>query len=181
MGCGDVIIGALARVGQESELYCEVLGHCEAFIYKLLGPKSAGISQVAAFRWFHFHGLNTKEEIEKLASTQGSLHKHIRQAHYQCLILRQALIPQLTVPVPTELGWSISDTSGHLVLKLSRIPLAPDSILRLVRCKCTDSQCSERCSSRENQTPCTELCKCDPDGCKNLTRVGEASDEYNTE
>lgn len=181
MDCGDDIVGALARLGQESEPSCEVLGHCEAFICKLLGPKNAGISQAAALRWFHFRGLNTKQGIEKLPPTQGSLHEHIRRAHYQCLIWRQALIPQPTVPAPTELGWSISDTSGHFVPKLSRIPLAPDSILQLVRCKCTKSQCSGRCSCRENQMPCTELCKCDPDGCKNLADVGEASDESDTE
>ena len=172
---------SLALLGQESEPSCEVLGHCEAFICKLLSPKNAGISQAAALRWFHFRGLNTKQGIEKLPPTQGSLHEHIRRAHFQCTIWRQALIPQPTVVAPTELGWSISDTSGQFVPKLSSIPLAPDSILQLVRCKCTKSQCSGRCSCRENQMPCTELCKCDPDGCKNLADVGEASDESDTD
>lgn len=50
MNCGDDIVGALARLGQENEPSCEVLGHCEAFICKLLGPQKAGISQAAALR-----------------------------------------------------------------------------------------------------------------------------------
>ena len=116
---------------------------------------------------------------QKIAPTQGSLYEHIRRAHYQCLIWRQALISHPNIVSPCELGWSTSDTSGFFP-KLTSIPLAPDSILQLVRCKCSKSQCNGRCSCRENKMPCTELCNCDPDGCKNLVDGHDVSDESDT-
>lgn len=177
MECGDDVISALALLGQQSELSPTVLVHCETFICKLLSPKSVDISQAAALRWHHFRGLSTTQGIEKLPPTQGSLHEIIRRAHYQCIIWGQTLVPQPTVGSPTDFGWSLSEASGDFLPILSRVPLAPDSILQLVRCKCTKSQCGGRCSCRENDLPCTELCKCDPDGCKNLADVGDGNDE----
>ena len=91
------------------------------------------------------------------------------------------MISQPTIPAPTHFGWSIDDASDKFVPILSRRPMAPDTILNLVRCNCTTSLCSGRCSCRENLMPCTELCKCDQDSCKNLTHSDEFSDESDSE
>ena len=56
---------------------------------------------------------------------------------------------------------------------LIRTPIVPDSILQLIRCTCSKSHCVGRCSCRQHDMPCTELCKCDPDGYKNVMNIDD--------
>ena len=48
---------------------------------------------------------------------------------------------------------------------LSLEPPAPDCVLQLVRCNCDavkirSTKCASRCSCKQNNLVCTELCKC---------------------
>ena len=61
---------------------------------------------------------------------------------------------------------------------LTRDPLAPDCVLELVSCGCGKSQCSGRCSCKEKDLPCTEVCKCDSDNCKNMMASSIDSESY---
>ena len=67
----------------------------------------------------------------------------------------------------TDLGWQVENNGEYMPI-LTKEPLAPDCVLELARCGCSKSQCSGRCSCKEKDLTCTELCKCDPDNCKNM-------------
>ena len=41
---------------------------------------------------------------------------------------------------------------------LTRLPLAPQSILQLVKCGCVKRSCNRRCSCQEHNVQCIELC-----------------------
>ena len=56
---------------------------------------------------------------------------------------------------------------------LIRTPIVPDLILKLIRCTCSKSHCVGRCSCRQHDMPCTELCKCDPDGYINVMNIDD--------
>ena len=170
MQCDESILVAVSQLGMNHELSPQVLNKCEVFICKLLSPKNVALSSAAELRWHQFRGLNSNQSPDKLPPTKGSLHEHIRRAHYQCSIWKQALEADMQKgrPTPTELGWSISESSGGYIPTLSRVAIASDSILQLVWCRCVKNQCSGRCSCRENSMSCTELCACDPDSCRNV-------------
>lgn len=179
MLCDESILVALSQLGMNYELSSQVLHKCEEFVCKLLSPKNVALSSAAELRWYQFRGLKSNQSPDKLPPTKGSLHEHIRRAHYQCTIWKQALEADMRKGSPTEFGWSISETSGGYIPTLSRVPIAPDSILQLVRCRCVKSQCSGRCSCRENSMSCTELCACDPDSCRNVHDPAAGDNEDN--
>ena len=56
---------------------------------------------------------------------------------------------------------------------------APAAVVELVRCNCSASKCSGRCSCRFHNLPCTELCKCEANDekCLNVIIFDHESDE----
>ena len=74
----------------------------------------------------------------------------------------------------------IRDTSTLLPRSLPEdIPLAPENILKLIRCSCeTDTLCKTmlcRCASAK--LPCTVFCNCHADDCYNLLTKSKGDDE----
>jgi hypothetical protein len=60
-----------------------------------------------------------------------------------------------------KLGWA-NDDDGMLLPVLSEVQAAPEAVVELLRCNCTVSRCaSQRCTCKQNQLACTELCKCE--------------------
>lgn len=102
MQCDESIIVAVSQLGMNHELSSQTLDKCEEFICKLLSPKNVALSSAAELRWYQFRGLNSNHSPDKLPPTKGSLHKHIRRAHYQCSIWRQALEADMRKGSPTD-------------------------------------------------------------------------------
>jgi hypothetical protein len=73
-----------------------------------------------------------------------------------------------SLPEPTTLGWT--EDIGQFMPVLSRLPVAPDSVVELVKCGCTKTKCGGRCSCRQSNVTCTEHCKCEADE-ENCTNV----------
>ena len=63
---------------------------------------------------------------------QGAMHEHIRRAHIQCNVWQQVLIVHPTILEPTSLDWSQKTGVGELMPVLTRVPLAPESVLEMV-------------------------------------------------
>ena len=99
----------------------------------------------------------------------GTMDKHIYRAHLQCHLWQQAHIVSSILLDATTLGWS-HDPDGKLVPLLTRLPLAPESVIKLIKCGCTKSMCKGRWSCREHSIQCTELCGCcaNPDMSRNM-------------
>jgi hypothetical protein len=70
---------------------------------------------------------------------------------------------------PCKLIWTKEDV-GYMPV-LSETQAAPEAVVELLKCSCGTSRCAGgRCTCRQNQLSCPEMCKC------------EASDEcYNTD
>ena len=174
------VIQALNELGVGDEPCEQVLSGCEEFICQLFSSKKHVFSRAADLRWHLFCKLKPNQGVEKLPPTQGAMHEHIRRAHIQCNVWQQVLIARPSVLEPTTLGWSQKTGVGELMPVLTRVPLAPESVLEMVKCGCAKSLCSGRCSC--NNLPCTELCACeaDPEHCANIADDNVADSDIST-
>ena len=164
----DNVICALTELGKGQEPTPQVLTGCEDFICKLFNAKDVSYTEAKELRWNAFRTLNVNQGVEKLPPTQGAMVEHIRRAHLQCHVWQEVLVPKPCRLDPTKLGWYRESTS-ELKPILSKMPPAPESVTELVRCGCSKSLCNARCSCKQNNLECTELCKCEanPESCMN--------------
>ena len=163
----DKVINALCELGISNEPSEETLSGCEELICNLLSPKNIPFEQAPTLRWHYFRGFNTQQCTDKLPPTRCTIHELVKRSHHTCNIWKQALIQNPKYLELTDLGWQVENNGEYMPI-LTKEPLAPDCVLELARCGCSKSQCSGRCSCKEKDLTCTELCKCDPDNCKNM-------------
>ena len=83
---------------------------------------------------------------------------------------------------PTTLGWS-REANCELMPVLTRVPLAPQSVLQLVKCGCVKHSCNRRCSCREHNVQCIELCTCEagPDTSTNMDTISDHESDTDDE
>ena len=105
-----------------------------------------------------------KYDKQLLPPNQDSLDQHIRQANYQCHIWRHTAQPVLNLSSFREHGWKV-DEDGNVLVNWLTIAPAPESLLKLVNCKCRKGCENNRCSCVKAGLNCSQLCKCL--GCKN--------------
>ena len=76
--------------------------------------------------------------------------------------------------------------AGHYSPIVSRVPAAPEAVVKPVKCSWVTSKCSGRCSCKAHtcNLACTELCKCAEDTCSNIVidqNSSSSDDEENEE
>lgn len=80
---------------------------------------------------------------------------------------------------PENWGWTIRN--GEYFPVYSKEPVAPEELLKFVRCKCkleTKKPCSSNCSCRKNGLHCVVACgNCRGEGCTNEAPKLENDDE----
>ena len=105
--------------------------------------------------------------IDSLPATPGAWNEHTKRAYLQAHLWAQDNVLHPKILDPTTLGWE--SVSGQLIPVLSHEQLAPEAVVELLKCCCGKSRCSSaRCTCRQNNLPCTELCKCGADkDCQN--------------
>ena len=64
-------------------------------------------------------------------ATQGAMYEDIRRAHLQCHVWQHVLVANSSMLESTTLGWS-REANCELMPVLTRVPLAPRSVLQLV-------------------------------------------------
>jgi len=102
---------------------------------------------------------------ERLPPTQSATKYHSMHAYYQIAVW---------ISNPDNLkyddwGWILNDDQ-HLFPKVSDLPAAPQSLLKVIRCKCIGGCVTMRCSCRKNGLPCSTACGiCQQDNCQSLT------------
>ena len=79
-------------------------------------------------------------------------------------------------------------SDGKFIPKLSDVLSAPSAVVELVKCGCIKSKCSKKCSCKQNDLPCTELCKCeDGEDCENsdlshgIIEGSDSNSEYDSD
>ena len=149
MLCDDVILDALAMLGNDTDLPADACSQLERFVCALYRSKFH--TKVNELRWFLY--LNCAAEGETLPSTSGSLELHIRRAHYIAMIWRRAY--KLTLPAPTAFGWTFGAVSSNFSPVRCLNAPAPEAVLHLIECGCKRG-CKGRCNCRKNNIPCTQ-------------------------
>ena len=143
------------QLGTSFTITEELYDSVEAFTCELYDRK--GLKEVNTARWQMF---KTGKCVERsLPPNKDSLKLHIQRANYQAAIYRRSLETQPDIPPPMQHGWSIEGES--FAIKWMTLPPAPKSLLELVHCQCKATHCVQgRCTCRQNQLPCTDMCRC---------------------
>ena len=81
---------------------------------------------------------------------------------------------------PENYGWKLS--KGYLVAITTDKPPAPDSLLKVIRCKCKTNCQTSRCTCKKHGLDCSAMCgECRGVSCLNATQAemsdGEDQDE----
>jgi len=88
-----------------------------------------------------FKKLKSNQGVEKLFPAQGCISEHILCAHLQANVWLQDLVARPILLDPTTLGWyQLED--GHYLPIVSKVPVAPEAVVELVKCSFVASKCS---------------------------------------
>ena len=126
-------------------------------------------------------GSTSTPHLNNLSPTTEAFIENVKRAHIQVCVWKHSLhsAPPLIDPLNHGL---IRDTNTKSLLPRALpedVPLAPENILKLIRCSCeTDTPCKTmryRCASAK--LPCTVFCKCHTDDSYNLLTKSEGDDE----
>ena len=126
-------------------------------------------------------GSTSTPYLNNLSPTIEAFIENVKRAHIQACVWKHALhsAPPLIDPLNNGV---ILDTSTKSLLPISlpeAIPLAPENILKLIRCSCeTDTPCKTmRCRCASAKLPCTVFCHCHADACYNQLPKSKGDDE----
>ena len=169
LACDDIILDALASLGRdEMRPSLETMAHLERFVCLLYRSKVH--TQADDFRWFLYSACGA--EGESLPRTRGSLIPHILRAHYIAMVWMKSVESHPGLPPPSEYGCTKDE--GHFVpIRCMNSP-APEAPINLVKCGCKKG-CVKKCSCRNNNIPCTEMCGCIEHSCSNNVNEHEES------
>jgi hypothetical protein len=147
-----------------------------------------GMSEIRYKVWTAKYGrsITTAPKIQSLPPSTAAFTENVKRAHLQTSIWKVAVCSDPPQADPLNYGYIRHEPSKSLppTTVPDGEPLAPDPILALIRCNCSEgeSRCkTSRCSCTRASLPCTPFCKCNGgDDCLNeLTRTVTAPQEVN--
>ena len=159
----DEILRALANLGATENLPGEEdLRNLERFVCFLYD--STKIDQVKNLRWYLYS--RKQAQGENLPPTMGALLEHFKRAHYTAMVYMRNLISVQDLPLPENYGWKYNSDLGIYEPVLTQVSPAPAAIVDLVKCNCKQG-CVKNCGCKKSTLPCTEICGCFDDDCRN--------------
>ncbi|KAL8570386.1 hypothetical protein ACOMHN_035804 [Nucella lapillus] len=150
--------------GEDPDLRDKTIQEAEEFVCKLYGVSDTSNINEARCKLF----VKLKGVIpEKLPPTKDALSHHIRRAHFQATVWRQAHLQHPVLPPTATMGWKLE--AETLVPVLMSLAPVPESCLELISCSCTTRCMTARCKCKRSRLPCTGACRCrrDNENCKN--------------
>ena len=99
-----------------------------------------------------------KVKSDKIPPTKGAFQQHVLRAFHQIRQNSTSINETIDIKDPNECGWIRMD--GQYVPRTSNTPIAPDSVVQLVSCKCTKGCKGGKCKCKYNNEPCTDFCGC---------------------
>ena len=137
----------------KGELTVEMLQNAEQFICKLCNLNNVSTTDEARVMLF-----NKSRSPESLSPTSDALHFHIKRAHYQASIWRQAHLVNPELPNPEDMGWKIEE--ARLKPIIMSFPPVPESCREVIACKCKSGCKTLRCKCKKSNLNCTRGCTC---------------------
>ncbi|XP_070559991.1 uncharacterized protein [Ptychodera flava] len=172
-------IATFHQLGMEWEITDQLLQRIERFVCQVYDQNQGNNINDARYSCFRL-GMNDNS----LPPNKDSLVQHTKRANCQASVHRRCLLQTVDAPNPHGHGWLCSDTT--LTIQWMTLPPAPDSVMKLIKCKCQKSSCeTSRCSCKSASLLCTELCECVSCGNKAEAEddkiAATSSDESDTE
>ena len=157
----------LSKLGDPEEDMSDVVPEATAFMSACYGrPKSHSMSVTRQQMWVSKVGKSTKS-VPKLASlspTTEAFRENVKRAHHQACVWRHAIDLDPPDMPPTDFGWLREETTQSLtpVTVPKGIALAPEEILKLIKCQCdSEEPCGTlRCGCNKARLGCTVFCTC---------------------
>jgi len=150
-----------------------VIEQATSFMAVCYGQKCDTMSNARLTAWAAKTGKGqvSTPRLCSLPPTTEACVENVKRTHHQASIWRSAKKedpPELDVE---KYGWKKDDVNRSLVSTTTpeAVNLAPDSVLKLIRCGCqSDTPCnSSRCGCRSANLSCTVFCACHDTGCCN--------------
>ena len=146
----------------------------------VISSKTVASMSPATLRWKKNQKLTSRQNVHMLLPNAGTLLQHIYRTHLQAYIWAHNKVLHPSVPDPCELGWVKQDGRYRPILSVD--PVAPEAVVELLQCSCEVSFCSRRCTWRQNNLPCTNVCKCEAnEHCMNTHTHDQIEDESTQE
>ncbi len=130
-------------------------------------PKATSMSEARVSVWTSQIGKTGMTRVPKLASlppTTEAFSENIKRAHLQTFIWKNALELHPQQLEPTDYGWMKEASMKSLRPTTVPVdtPLAPNDILKMIRCTCSsETPCkSSRCGCNRAKLACTMFCSC---------------------
>ena len=133
---------ALTFVGDTSRILSEVIAQATPFILACYGQsKCTSLTGERQKMWANkvYQSVAGAPKLASLSSTNEAFNENVARAHLQLAVWRNALQPYPPAIDPTAFGWSLAEGSKTLIPTTlpSDTPLAPDDLLKLLRCSCS--------------------------------------------
>ena len=159
--CDNEMMIALESLHSETPL--KHIATLEKLLSKLYYPGIPYLSTVSDARWYMC--TRNTAQCEKLPPTSGASRQAALQAACQARKWALSNESYRTLPDPELYGWEIVEGSYCPITSEEKI--APESILNLIMCGCSKSNCcSGHCKGFKKKLMCTPLCKC-TENCEN--------------
>ena len=119
------------------------------------------LSTLAETRFY----LYSKEKVssDRIPPTRGAFDQHVKRAFHQLRQYKTAEKEFIDIRSPSECGWEKIDE--EYIPATTKTPIAPDSVIQLISCKCIKGGCTKNCSCLRSGENCTDFCGCS--GCQN--------------
>ena len=163
----------------------DVLKEGKLFVSKLYGMKDSSSSKNRLLLWkkkTDSAKLTAKPPALKyLPPTDEALELNLCRGNHQGILWDKCVLGGNLPPIDPELGgWDVDPETG--VLKPMMLPngtiIAPEEVLRIVKCNCSVSQCRTLvCSCHKSNFPCTPFCSCECIECENPFNRNNAQEE----
>ena len=156
----------LPSIGTVSASDAEVVQEATSFMAACYGEnKSTTMTAVRRRVWKGKTGranIVSAPKLQSLPPTDESFLLNAKRSHFQACIWGHADESSPPSLDPLEHGWMRDTVTKVLtpVMLPTRVPPAPDYILRMIKCSCGNCG-SARCSCVSSALPCTVFCRCD--------------------
>ena len=157
----------LDKLGEDASDMTDVIAEATSFTASCYGSKETDMSEVRYDIWSSKMAnakLSSAPDLKCLPPTIDAYEVHVRRAHFQAAVWRNALQSDPPDLDPTQYGW-YRDTTTKMLLPVmlpEDVSPAPISVLKLIKCGCSSGRpCSTaRCSCASAKLSCTMFCAC---------------------